>query len=98
MVRVKDLWDTEASLMAHRHLDQWTVYAGPVFEYVEAKIYRTTMVGANIDTTDKSYYKKKSNLGAAGGFSWQQDGRRVGVEVGASSGSYLIGVEAAIVF
>lgn len=98
LVRVKDFWDAEASLMAHRHLEPLTVYAGPVFEYVEAKIYRTTTVGDRIDTTDKSYYKKKSNFGVAGGLAWQRDRKRVGVEGAASSGSYQVGVEAAFVF
>jgi hypothetical protein len=98
MVRVKDMWDAEASLTAHRHLGRLTVHAGPVLEYVEAKIYRTTTSGFAIDTTDKSYYKKKSNLGLSGGLLWQQDGKRFGVEGGASTGSYVIGAEAAFVF
>lgn len=98
LVRVKDLWDAEAALTGYRHFERMTFYAGPVLEYVEAKIYRTTMSGINVDTTDKSYYKKKSNAGLAAGLSWQQGGKRIGAEVGASSGSYAIGVEASLVY
>ncbi|HEY5995908.1 MAG TPA: hypothetical protein VIU29_02760 [Candidatus Deferrimicrobiaceae bacterium] len=98
LVRVKDFWDAEAALTGYRHFDRLTVYAGPVLEYVEAKIYRTTFSGPGIDTTNDSYYKKKSNAGVAGGLSWQQGGKRIGVEGGASGGSYVIGIEASLVF
>ncbi len=97
-VRVKDFWDAEAGLMAHRRFDRLTVYGGPVFEYVEGKVYRTTAVPVGFDATGDSYYKKQPNVGVAGGLSWKQNSKRFGVEAGASGGSYTVGFTAAVGF
>jgi hypothetical protein len=97
-VKVKDLWDSEAALLANYRAGDLTFYAGPVFEYLEAKVYRVTEVPVGVEQFQKSYYKAKSNLGAAGGVSWQLGAGRVGVEGSASGGGYTAGVEASFGF
>jgi hypothetical protein len=97
-VRIKDYWDVEAGLMAHRRIGGVTVYGGPVLDYVEAKIYRTTSVPVGIEMTEKTYYKHKGLPGLAGGISWRRGGLQLGLEAGLSDGGYSVGVETGVGF
>jgi hypothetical protein len=97
-VRVKDYWAAEGGLIAHRRFDRLTVYGGPLIQYAEGKVYRTTTVPVGTASTGDSYYKIQSAAGLAGGISWQRGDARFGFEAGASSGRYSAGVEAALGF
>ncbi len=97
-VRVKGLWDAEAGLMAQQRFGRMTVYGGPVYEYVEADVYRTATVPVGVELAEDSYYKKQANLGVAGGVSWVRGTRRFVFETAFSSGSYSLAFEAAVGF
>jgi hypothetical protein len=97
-VRVKDLWDAEAGLMAHTRFGRLTMYGGPMLHYAEAKVYRTVTVPVGIDMTEDSYFKTRSPLGFAGGLAWQKGDLKLGFEAGGISGSYETGLNASIAF
>lgn len=97
-VRVKDFWDIESTLSAHRRFDRLTVYGGPSLRYVEAKVFRTVDVPVGVESNSKSYYRSKTLIGIVGGLSWQQGDYRFGFEAAAASGTLSAGFEVAVGF